>query len=1122
MKKVQSLGFGVFKKPEKTFFQVLLLAFLFAVCATFQLSAHEQSKTVNLSERSSSLKAIFDQVEQQTGMITLFSNNELSMEKKVNVNKSSYTLEELYTAVLQGTQMEFEIKDPYIVIKPIRQEKVNKEKEQQKMIPIKGTVTDKEGVALPGVTVLLKGTSKGAISDSNGNYTIEVPDKTAVLSFSYLGFLPKEITVEENTEINLKMENNLTNLEEVVVGYGSVRKKDLTGSIAQVNIGELQKQNAFSLDVALTGRVSGVMVIKTSGAPGADASIRIRGASSIFGINEPLYVIDGVPIQIGQGMGMDDYRSSRSFQLSPLSSINPEDIESIDILKDASGTAIYGSRGANGVIQVTTKKGKGGLKPRLNVSYNLSVDQFVKDFKMLPTDEFVKVAKEAYFNYDGSNLPENFLIYQGTNTDWKKLATQASYSKVWNISLQGGSADSETIYALSASVNDQQGVINATDFKRYTLRGTIESEVVKMLKVGTNVNYTKNVTNGLSNTYYYNIVSYRPDVPVLDANGNYACIPDSTSANPVARTTYTNNVKNDYWLLSTFAEFRPVKELKIRSTFSYNQTQNTTLNYTPSYDPFEKRNGRRGSRKDIVYHFSSRIFDNTITYNKLFNNHFINAVAGASFTSDHRSFNTIESINFPDDKILNNLGSASSIQKYDSKENLSGLESYFFRGNYNYKGCYYATFTFRTDKSTKFGPNNQWGTFPSAALAWRISEEKFLNKSWLNDLKLRASIGKTGAANLGDFLYSTFFSTGGSYSFHNGESGVTPNSAPNPSIRWETTTQFDAGIDYSLFRNRLRGAIDIYRKYTKDLLLNVTIPNETGSSSQVMNVGDISNRGFEFVIGGDIVSQKDFQYTSDINLSFNRSRLEKLNDGWGTDLKEGDNLGSIYGYKTAGIFQTQEEINVLNAAAKPNASYYQNTKTSPGDIKFVDQNNDNYISTEDIVKLGSTEPTFYGGWNNVLRYKNIETSLLFYFSYGQLLYNAAKGNLGIYTTDKNYYREVLDAWSEDNKNAKHPRNVRNDPNKNARESDYLIQDGSFFKLKNVQVAYYLNPKRWAKVQLSLIKLYASVSNLFTITSYDGVDPEISTSLSGGLMAGGYDYGAYPSTRTFNLGINITF
>lgn len=1093
---------------------VMRLTLFFLFIASFAVSAPTASQTVSLSGKNMPLKEVFSAIKKQTGFVVFYKNDLLENTRPVTLTVADVPLADFLATVLLEQPLNFRFVGNTIVLS----RKPSSLSILMPPPPVTGTILSSDGTPLEGASIKIKGSSIGTASDAGGRFSIEA-NPGQVLVITYTGYRDKEITVTDRRVLTVKMEIQNAVMQEVVVGYGSVRKKDITGSVSVIDVEEMQKQGAFSLDVALAGRAAGVMVTKSSGAPGADASIRIRGATSIFGINEPLYVIDGVPVQIGQGLGMEEYRNTKSFQLSPLSSINPEDIESIDILKDASGTAIYGSRGANGVVLVTTRKGKGGAKPTVSLGYNASFDAFVKDFEMLSSEEMVKVATEAYSN-NGQTLPADFLQYPETNTDWRNLVTRRSYSDAWNVSLRGGSLDNETIYSFSASTNDQRGVIKGTEFKRYSIRGNVESQIVKMFKLGTNINYTNNNTDGLSNTFYYNIVTYRPDIPVFDPDGRYATSLDSVQGNPVAKTTYIANVKNENLLLSVFGELRPFEFLRIRSTLSYNKTGNTTVNYTPSYDPFEFSNDRKGSRDDIQYDFSSMVFDNTITFNKFIKAHYINAVVGSSFTSDKRNSLNIESVNFPDDFVLNNLGSAGSIQKYVSGGSLSGLESYFFRANYNYDSKYYFTFTARSDKSTKFGPDNQWGFFPSGAFAWRASKEGFLqDKLWLSDLKVRASIGRTGAANLGDFLYSSFFSTAGNGSFYNAQNGVILSSVPNPSLKWETTTQTDFGIDFALFNNRLRGAIDIYRKYTRDLLLNVDIPNETGASSQILNVGDLSNKGLEFVIGGDVVKARDFSYTSDINLSFNRAKLEKLNEGWGTDMEEGDPLGAVFGYQTAGIFQTQAEVIALNEKS-PNG-FYQASKTSAGDLKFVDQDKDGSISSSDIVKLGNAEPDFYGGWNNVFRYKGLEASLLFYFSYGQLLQNAAKGTLGIYTTDKNYYRTVLDAWSPKNTTTDHPRNVKNDPNRNARSSDYLIQDGSFFKLKNLHIAYYLNAKRFTGGQVSQIKVFAAATNLFILTGYDGVDPEVSTSLSSGLMPGGYDSGAYPSTRTFSIGFNLT-
>jgi len=1099
-----------------------LIAILITM-SLMQAAASSFAQYVTLRRKDADLKEVLNIIKKQTNYTFLYNSSLLKNAKTVSVNLDKVTLEEALNACLENQDLSFKIIENTVLLKKKEAGFMDKVINYFNAMDVRGKVQDEDGLPLPGATVMVKNTKKTVLTNISGEFELKGIDEKAILVVSFVGYTSREVAVGSAANLVIRLQPNPGELTEVQVsvGYGAVKKRDLTGSVSLVNVEEMQKQPAFSLDVALAGRAPGVMVVKSSGAPGADASIRIRGASSVFGVNEPLYVIDGVPIQIGQGMGQDTYRSTKSFQMSPLASINPEDIERIDILKDASGTAIYGSRGANGVILVTTKRGKG--KPVLTLSYQGMTDRFIKDFDMLTSDEMLQVATQAYKNA-ATTFPADFLQYKGVSTDWRKLVTRNSYSNMLNLGLRGGLGNGQTNYAFSATMNNQAGVIKGSNVDRYNIRGNIESEVVKLVKAGANVNYAKNISKGASSTYYYNTISYRPDIPVFDQNGRYATTLDSTSANPVARTLYTDKLTGDNLMASMYAEARPFDFLRLRSTLSYNQTDNITLNYTPSFDPFEIKNGRKGSRKDINYKFSSLIFDNTATFDKFFGKHYLNAVIGASYTSDKTNSMNIESVNFPDDFVLNNLGSAGSIQKYTSGGSVSGLESYFARANYNYNGRYYFTFTARTDKSTKFGPNNQWGFFPSGAFAWRISEEPFLKEyRWISDLKLRASTGKTGAANLGDFLYSTFFSSGATSSFHNGQNGVTLNSVPNPSIRWEATTQTDFGLDFAFLDNKIRGSVDIYRKYTKDLLLNVAIPFETGSSTQTMNVGDISNKGFEFVIGADVITRGKFKYTTDINFNKNVGRLEKLNTGKATALnnfKEGDLLGTVFGYKTAGLFQTQEEVNALNQAS-PN-KLYQAAKTAPGDLKFVDVNGDGYISSSDIVKLGSAEPKFFGGWNHVLRYGGVEASLLFYFAYGQKLQNGAKASAGIYNTDKNYYKSVLNGWSEDNKNTDQPRNVYRDPNQNARASDYFIQDGSFLKLKNIQVAYYINPARWTKNQVNQIKVYAGVSNVFILTKYDGVDPENGTSTGAGLISGGYDSGAYPSTRTFNFGFNVIF
>ena len=1105
----------------------LLVFFLFV---SF-MSAHASgvSQTVTLSAKRMPLEEVFATIEKQTGFVVFFNRSLLTNTRPVTIKASNTPLESFLQDMLANQPVSYKIEGKTIFIS--RKTMATELAAQAASVAtaleaafepdpiVTGIVRNQKGEPLSGAAVKVQGSSAGTATDAKGAFSLRA-GKGQIIVVSFTGYKETPVVVT-GSSMQIAMETVENVLDDVVVGYGSVKKKDFTGSAAQVNVAELQKQNAFNFDVALAGRAPGVMVVKSSGAPGADATIRIRGASSAFGVNEPLYVIDGVPVQISQGMGATDFSSNRSLQLSPLSAINPQDIESIDILKDASSTAIYGSRAANGVVLVTTKHGKAGQKAAVTLSYNASFDRFYKDFTVLSSSELLQVAKEAYANA-GQTIPADFIRYQGVSTNWKELVTRTSYSDDWNLGLTGGTPNGETVYALSASANKQIGVIKATGIKRYSLRGNVESQASKLLKLGINMSYTNNGGDALFNTFYTNIVTYRPDIPVFDENGNYATPLDSSQGNPVARTTYQLKLNNDALFVTGFLELKPFSFLKLRSSIAYNKTENQTENFAPSYDPLERKAKRTGSRTDNTIDFQSVIFENTATYNTLFRKHAINAVAGASFTSDKRNTQRINSINFPDDYVLTNLGSAGTIQQFPTSASVSGLESYFGRMQYNYDSKYYFTFTARTDKSTKFGPNNQWAFFPSASAAWRMSKETFLgNTPWISDLKLRASYGITGISNLADFLYASFFSTAGQPTyFYNGQSGVGLANVPNPSLRWETSRQFDIGFDYTLFNNRVRGSVEYYHKATKDLLLNVPIPRETGFGTTTLNIGNISNRGVEVVLGGDVIVTKNLTYTSEINFSQNRSRLDKLNGGSGINLKEGDPLGTIKGYQTAGIFQTAAEITALNSKS-PNG-FYQVSRTAPGDFKFVDQNGDNYVSTSDMVNIGNVEPKFYGGWNNVVRYKWFEATAFFYYAYGQEIQNQAKKTLGIYVNDVNYDRSVLNAWRPDNTQTDHPRNVRLDPNNNIRVSDYYVQDGSFFKLKNLQFACYLNTRKITRSIVNQVKIYASVQNLFIITKYEGVDPEVGTTPVSAIMLGGFDSGAYPSTRTFNVGFSVNF
>jgi len=1100
--------------------KAMKLTFILLTASFLQLSATGLSQNVTISLKDAPVEKVFREIERQTSIGFLYTKKMLQESGKVTINVKNVSVEDVLKQCFYGKSLDFVIQNNTIVITKKYKAVIEEENPvAPPAIDIKGRVTDTEGEPLAGVSVLVTGTNTGTTTNANGEYSLAGIDANNKLTFSIVGYTSQTVSLKSGSTINIVLSVEVKQQSEiVVVGYGSVKRKDLTGAVSSISGEEINKVTNSLFDASLTGRAPGVQVVKSSGAPGAVASIRIRGGTSAVGTNEPLYVIDGVPIEMGDGFGNSAYQNDLRYKLPPLSNINPEDIESIDILKDASSAAIYGSRAANGVVIVTTKRGKKSSKPNVNFGYSNSFDRFSNyTYSMLDADQYHDVVTTAYQNA-GTALPATFIAYPGANTNWVDLTTRTASSNNLFLSITGGTNDGSSLYSFSGGLTNQNGVIKFTDFTRKNLRTSLETVLFKKLHFGTNINYSSTGNSGNGTGQFYTITKYRPDVPLFDVNGKYGASPDSVLSNPFARISQISEVKNEGILTSFFGEIELIKGLKFRSTISTNNNKGNNVRYTPSTDVFEIRNGRKGSRTDYLYSSSSTIFDNTLTFDRQFNKHSLNLLSGVSFTKVENEFTSISSTGFQDDYVLNNLGSAGSIQTYTSGGGISGLSSYFLRSNYNYAGKYFVTFTGRADHSTKFGPDNRWGFFPSGAIAWKITKENFMQSAaFVNDLKLRVSYGKTGSANFSDFQYATFFGSG---SFYNNNNGVIANTIPNPNIRWESTYQFDAAIDFELFKNKLYGSIGYFQKTTNGMILNRQIIRETGGTNQFANMGDFLNKGWEIQIGSELIKRKDLSFKSDINITRYRSKVLKLNDGSYLNLKEGQPIGYFTGYKVAGIFQDQSEINLLNAAA-PNG-YYQSINTKPGDFKFIDVNGDGFIGSDDNTVIGKAEPDFFGGWNNIVQYKNFELTAFFNFSIGNSLYNSGKRDLLFFTTNtNNYSTDLLNAWSPGKSSSSLPRVVVSDPNNNRRDSDFFIEKASYFKLKNLQFSYLLKDDFLSKAYIKSIKAYATVSNVFVITKYSGLDPEVNAAPSNNFSQG-IDNNIYPQTRTITLGINVNF
>lgn len=1098
----------------------------FALMLAVMLNAYAGgfAQNITLDVDNAPIEKVFKRIESQAGVTFIAKADLLDRANRVTLHVKNASLDEILEKCFRNQPFTYSKVGSIITLK----NKAGQDEagavfplmaDEPPVVNITGRVTDETGQPLAGVTVTVKDSKTGTASNSNGEYALHNIDEKAILVFSIIGYTPQSIPVNGRSSIYIILQREVKQQNEiVVVGYGTVKRKDLTGAVSSVSGEELIKTPNALFDAALVGRAPGVQVVKSSGAPGAVASIRIRGGTSAIGTNEPLYVVDGVPIEMGDGFGNEAFQNDSRFKMPALANFNVADIESIDILKDASSAAIYGSRAANGVVIITTKRGKKGDQPAINFGYTSSFDKFANyNYSMLNAAQYHDVVATAYENA-GMPVPTNHIAYPDANTNWVDLTTRTAPSNNVNLSVSGGSKDGNTLYLLSGSLTNQEGVIRFTDFERKNLRANIETSLFGKLKFGTNILYSSTRNQGSGRAFFYNIVSYRPDVPLYDSKGNYGAAPDSVNSNPYARIKQLNEVKNEGILTSFFAELTLWNHLKMRSTININNNKGSNVVYTPSTDIFEIRNGRKGTRNDNIYSSSSSIFDNTITYDRRFNKHGVNVLVGASYTRVQNEFTTLESTNFQDDEVLNNLGSAGTISSYSSGGGISGLSSYFVQGNYNYAGKYFVTFTGRADHSTKFGPENRWGYFPSGAIAWKLMKEKFMqNVRAFDDIKVRLSYGKTGSANFTDFQYATFFGSG---SFYNNNNGVIANTIPNPDIKWESTYQFDAAIDFGLLNNKLYGSIGYFEKTTRDMILNRQIIRETGGMNQFANMGDFLNRGWEFQLGSDLVSRKNFAYTTDINITRYRSKVLKLNEGSYLNLREGEPIGYFSGYRVAGIFQGQKEIDDLNANSP--SGYYQSVKTAPGDFKFVDVNNDGIINSEDNVVLGKAEPDFYGGWNNIIRYKKFEFSAFFTFSIGNSLSNVARRNMLIFATNtNNYSSDLLNAWSAGKQSASLPRIAANDPNNNRRDSDFFIEDASYFKVKNLQLSYVFGHEFLRKYYIKTVRAFATVTNLYTFTKYSGLDPEVNAAPTNNFSQG-IDNNIYPQTRTISVGINVNF
>jgi TonB-linked SusC/RagA family outer membrane protein len=1028
---------------------------------------------------------------------------------------------------------------------------------------LKGRVTDKSsGEGLPGVNVVVKGTSTGTSTDTNGNYTINVADNGSTLVFSFVGYISQEVEVGTRSVVDLAIESDSKALSEVVViGYGTAKKSDLTGSVGSVKEAELRERPVPSLNQALQGKVAGVQVNVNSGRPGGRSNVRIRGFSSINSSNNPLYVVDGVMLPQG-----NQNQASQAIDF-----INPNDIVSVEVLKDASSTAIYGARGANGVIMITTRRGKSGEGI---ITYNLDLSVPTagpKRAKVLTAQQYLDTEDLAYKNiekydpigwregkYTSHNpqvrrqrlldlRPEVFTKRaDGTfapnyDTDWFKESTQSRVSQNHQLGFSGG--NEKTTYSLSLGYRDDQGLIKTSYLKRYSSRFSIDDQVKKWLRIGGTLSYNNQAENlvDINDAVPRQMVEDFPFLPVKYNDGVYANNRDYPGAEGSFSSVHRLmgrkfNLNTQTTLGSLYGNITLAKGLEFRSVLGINViNQDVNQSQTRSLTPNELGTARKENRKEVFWSW-----ENYMTYNKTFGIHSFNALAGISWQETNITTNGVGSQNFPTDYFgFDNLGAGATLPSsnpYVSGASRFAFNSYFGRLNYTLLEKYLFTVTGRADGSSKFGRDHKFAFFPSAAFAWKVSDEEFLkNNTLISNLKLRTSYGVTGNSEIPPYTSLPLLSSTYAAAFNDTRVGGTGISVlPNPDLRWEKTAQTDAGLEISFLKGRISLEADYYYRKTTDMLLDAPVPRTSGYATIRRNIGSMENKGFEFALNTVNVETAKFGWTSSFNISFNRNKVLSLAtpaDIFGVGgpsitnqtsvLRVGEPVGAFWGLTRLGTWSEAER----EEAAKF-TSYRGNLTMLPGDVKYLDVNGDGVISDADRGIIGNGSPKGWGTFSNSLRYGNFDLVLDLQFSYGNDLMD-----MNLHASEDrvqlaNSYTTVLDAWTPTNQNTPIAEIRDTKAGYVTNVDTRWIYDGSFLRGRNMILGYSFPTEVANKLKMSKLRLYVSAQNFFILSKYPHGDPE-QTPIRGNfdtenVFSQGMIWHGYPRPTTYTAGLQVAF
>jgi TonB-linked SusC/RagA family outer membrane protein len=965
----------------------------------------------------------------------------------------------------------------------------------QQEILITGKILADDGAPLPGATILLVGTLKGVVSKNDGTYQITVPSAASILEISYVGYLKKQLTVGTQKIIDVILDQEVMNLSEIViVGYAVEQKALLTGSVGVINSDRLKDIPAFAIDGFMQGQASGVQVSQNSGTPGGEMSVRIRGITSISGSNQPLYVIDGIPVitgdyaQVGyEGQGINS-----------LSDLNPNDIESISILKDAAAASIYGARASNGVVIITTKRGS-NQKTQVGFNAYYGVQQVGRTLDMLDARQWMEYRNDlagspVYSQDDMDNIT--------IDTDWQKVIFRNAPNS--NLELTANGGNEKTKFFMSGDYFNQQGILIGTDYQRINGRVNVDHNINDKITIGTSIGLTYSKTDRVEGDQTLhgplpNGISTPAIYPVYNEDGSYN--QDGPYSNAVSIANEAINQNFSFRTLSNvYLNYQIFPHLSFSTKWGID-----FLNFREhAYESTKTVQGAKynGLGFETYTNVMNIVSNNILKYQTSVNKNDFEVLLGYSFESYHDRSSFIRGQDFAD-QTLQYLNSAATIVAASSDATDSGIRSAFGRFNYNYNNKYIASFSVRADASSKFGENNRTGYFPSASLAWRIGEENFLdNLQAISELKVRTSYGLTGNDDITPFLYAELYGI----TAYAGASAIYPSSIPNPDLKWETTAQFDVGFDFGLYNNRIFVTADYYNKQTKDLLLARPLPESSGFSSITENIGNVQNKGFELGLSSNNLVG-EFKWNTSLNLSLNRNEVTKLYNGQPIDdigrgsnsVREGEPIGIFYSYKSLGV------------------------DPSTGDIVFADMDHDGKITTDDRTKIGDPHPDFIGGITNTLNYKGFDFSIFLQFSYGNDVFNGSRLFLESLQGGDNQLEAVTRRWKKPGDITDIPR-ATSDPVKaaqNKQVSSRFIEDGSYLRIKNITFGYSLNKNLVTKMHLTSLRFYFTCQNLLTFTYYTGLDPEVNYSGDDNTVIG-TDFFTYPQARSYNLGVNLKF